>query len=217
MGINPDQNWIHDDNDFELLLLVLSTLEVHLAEKVGIQSSRPRIVQHQIFRSNCPASTPEAYYRITLTQVFLDHSFQQLQSRFPPDAYVCFKGFSIVPLVCWQLHQPGKLRFKSFVITRWARVPPKNAGPPVFTFFLAKELGDWVLIESFVHYRKESFYGNLLTRPFHWSSTLHQIWILSIKSFILVPNMAGFLAMVFTGTISYQIMFVLRLSHTNNF
>ena len=44
---------------------------------------------------------------------------------------------------------------------------PKNAGPPVFTSFLAEELGDWVLIESFVHYRKESFYGNLLMRPFN--------------------------------------------------
>lgn len=92
----------------------------------------------------------------------------------------------------------------------WARVP-------VSSFFLAEQLGDWVLIESFVYYRKRSFYGNLLTRPFDWSSTWRQIWILSIKSFILVPNMAGFLAMVCTGTIPYQIMFVLRLSHTNNF
>ena len=59
---------------------------VQLSQKVGIQPSRPRIVQRQIFRSNCPASTPEAYYRINLTQVFLDHCLQQLQSRFPPEA-----------------------------------------------------------------------------------------------------------------------------------
>ena len=31
---------------------------VQLSQNVGIQPSRPRIVQRQIFRSNCPASTP---------------------------------------------------------------------------------------------------------------------------------------------------------------
>ena len=66
---------------------------VQLSQKFGIQPSRPRIIQRQIFLSNYPVSTPEAYYRINLTQVFLDHCLQQLQSRFHPEAYVCFKGF----------------------------------------------------------------------------------------------------------------------------
>ena len=70
---------------------------VSLAADVGIEPSQPRIVQRQIHRSNCPASTPLDYYRINLTRVFLDHSLSQLQSRFPPQAYTCYKGFSIVP------------------------------------------------------------------------------------------------------------------------
>lgn len=73
---------------------------VQLAEKVGIQPSRPRIVQRQIYRSNCPASTPEAYYRINLTQVFLDHSLQQLQSRFPPKPMCVLKVFLLYQLFC---------------------------------------------------------------------------------------------------------------------
>ena len=44
---------------------------------------------------------------------------------------------------------------------------PQKCRSTCFHFFLAEELGDWVLIESLVHCRKESFYGNLLTRPFH--------------------------------------------------
>ena len=59
---------------------------VQLSQKFGIQPSRPRIIQRQIFLSNYPVSTPEAYYRINLTQVFLDHCLQQLQSRFHPEA-----------------------------------------------------------------------------------------------------------------------------------
>ena len=61
---------------------------VQLAAKVGIQ---PRTVQRQIHRSNLP--------KANLTVVFLDHSLQQLQLRFPPEAYICYKGFSIVPTI----------------------------------------------------------------------------------------------------------------------
>ena len=102
---------------------------VQLAEKVGIQPSRPRIVQRQIFRSNCPASTPEAYYRINLTQVFLDHSLQQLQSRFPPEAYVCFKGFSIVPSVLLKAPSTWKAQIQEFC-HHYARDLPNVVGLP---------------------------------------------------------------------------------------
>ena len=53
---------------------------------------------------------------------------------------------------------------------------PKKCRSTCFYLFLAEQLRDWVLIESFVHYRKRSFYGDLLTRPFDWSSTLRQIY-----------------------------------------
>ena len=102
---------------------------VQLAEKVGIQPSRPRIVQCQIFRSNCPASTPEAYYRIKLTQVFLDHSLQQLQARFPPEAYVCFKGFSIVPPVLLKAPPTWKAQIQEFC-HHYARDLPNVVGLP---------------------------------------------------------------------------------------
>lgn len=72
---------------------------VQLSERIGIQPSRPRTVQRQVYRDNNPSSSPEIYYRINLTQVFLAHALQQLESRFPDEAYLCFKGFSLVPAV----------------------------------------------------------------------------------------------------------------------
>ena len=87
---------------------------VQLSQKFGIQPSRPRIIQHQIFLSNYPVSTPEAYYRINLTQVFLDHCLQQLQSRFHPEAYVCFKGFFNVPSVLLKTPSTWKAQIQEF-------------------------------------------------------------------------------------------------------
>ena len=72
---------------------------VQLTVEVGLEPNRPRTVQLQIHRSNLPSSSVEEYYRANLTVVFLDHSMQQLQSRFPPEAYICYKGFSIVPTI----------------------------------------------------------------------------------------------------------------------
>ena len=102
---------------------------VQLSPKVGIQPSRRRIVQRQIFRSNCPASTPEANYKINLTQVFLDHCLQQLQSRFPPEAYVCFKGFTIVPSVLLKTPSTWKAQIQEFC-HHYARDLPNVVGLP---------------------------------------------------------------------------------------
>ena len=87
---------------------------VQLSQKFGIQPSRPRIIQRQIFLSNYPVSTPEAYHRINLTQVFLDHCLQQLQSRFHPEAYVCFKGFFNVPSVLLKTPSTWKAQIQEF-------------------------------------------------------------------------------------------------------
>ena len=83
---------------------------VQLSQKFGIQPSRPRIIQRQ----NYPASTPEAYYRINLTQVLLDHCLQQLQSRFHPEAYVCFKGFFNVPSLLLKTPSTWKAQIQEF-------------------------------------------------------------------------------------------------------
>ena len=72
---------------------------VQLAGGIGIEPSQPRTVQRQVHRDNAPATSPNQYYRINLTRVFLDHAVQQLDSRFPPEAYTCYKGMSIVPAV----------------------------------------------------------------------------------------------------------------------
>ena len=72
---------------------------VQLAGGIGIEPSQPRTVQRQVHRDNAPAISPNQYYRINLTRVFLDHAVQQLDSRFPPEAYTCYKGMSIVPAV----------------------------------------------------------------------------------------------------------------------
>lgn len=48
------------------------------AAKIQIEPSIPRIVQPQIHRANASAATPEAYYRINLTTVFLEHAIQQI-------------------------------------------------------------------------------------------------------------------------------------------
>ena len=87
---------------------------VQLSQKFGIQPSRPRIIQRQTFLCNYPVSTPEAYHRINLTQVFLDHCLQQLQSRFHPEAYVCFKGFFNVPSVLLKTPSTWKAQILEF-------------------------------------------------------------------------------------------------------
>ena len=77
----------------------LYTEAVNLARSVSVEPSMPRIVHRQVYRPNAPAPTPEDYYKINLTRVFLDHSLQQLNARFQDEVYLCYKGLSIIPSV----------------------------------------------------------------------------------------------------------------------
>ena len=70
---------------------------VELAHSIQIEPCMPRLTQRQIYRANAPAQTPEDYYRINLTIVFLDHALQQLNTRFQDQVFVCYKGLSIIP------------------------------------------------------------------------------------------------------------------------
>lgn len=74
---------------------------VRIAAQIDIEPSRPRIVTRQLNRSNAsgPNSTPDEYYLINLTCAFLDHVLEQLRSRFPREAYTCYKGFSVMPSI----------------------------------------------------------------------------------------------------------------------
>ncbi|XP_068686728.1 52 kDa repressor of the inhibitor of the protein kinase-like [Montipora foliosa] len=56
----------------------LYTEAVNLERRSGsVEPSVPRIVQRQVYRPNAPAPTPEDYYKINLTRVFLDHSMDE--------------------------------------------------------------------------------------------------------------------------------------------
>lgn len=72
---------------------------VTIARQVAVQPEMPRIAQRQMHRNNAPAATPEGYFKINLTRVFLDHVLQQLNTRFQDDVFVCYKGISIIPSV----------------------------------------------------------------------------------------------------------------------
>lgn len=72
---------------------------VILARRVSVQPSMPRITQRQVYRDNAPAPSPEDYYRINVTTVFLDHALQQLDTRFQDEVYVCYKGLSLIPSI----------------------------------------------------------------------------------------------------------------------
>ena len=71
---------------------------VQLSDRIGIQPSQPRTVQHQVYRDNNPSSS-EIYYQVNLTEVFLAHALQQLESRLSDDSYLSLKGFFPVPAV----------------------------------------------------------------------------------------------------------------------
>ena len=59
------------------------------AQKLGkdlhgqdFELSRPRIVRHQMHRSNPETSSPEEHYRVTLYDEFLSHVIRELLERF---------------------------------------------------------------------------------------------------------------------------------------
>lgn len=94
---------------------ILFTKATDLAGKIQILPAMPRIVQRQIHRANAPATTPENYYRINLTTVFLDHVTQQLDKRFQQDQLNSYtKGLSIIPKTVVDDHLNWKTKVKEF-------------------------------------------------------------------------------------------------------
>ena len=87
---------------------------VNLANKVSLEPSMPRIVQRQAHRANAAATTPEQYYKINLTRVFLDHCLQQLNSRFQDEINLCYKGLSTIPSVLLEHSLVWKQNVKDF-------------------------------------------------------------------------------------------------------
>ncbi|KAJ8029424.1 hypothetical protein HOLleu_28807 [Holothuria leucospilota] len=54
---------------------------VSMAEKIGIEPSKPRIAGRQQLRYNAPASTPYEYHKRNLAIPFLDHINENLHTR----------------------------------------------------------------------------------------------------------------------------------------
>ena len=81
---------------------------VEMAASVGETPSMPRIVTQQIHRANSPASTPEVYYCINVTENFLAHLIASLEDKFGNYSMVIYEGFCIVPSVMLKLVKAKK-------------------------------------------------------------------------------------------------------------
>ena len=68
-----------------------------MGEAIAIEPKCPRVVGRQVYRDNALASNPEDYYRVSLTNPFLAHVLQQLQTRFSREAVSCCKAFKVMP------------------------------------------------------------------------------------------------------------------------
>ncbi|EDO35147.1 predicted protein [Nematostella vectensis] len=82
---------IEMSNDIDATHHELYQDAVTIARQVDVQPDMPRVAQRQRHRPNAPAANPEDYYKINLTRVFLDHVFEQLDSRFKDDVFICYK------------------------------------------------------------------------------------------------------------------------------
>lgn len=87
---------------------------VELAANIGIQPSMRRVAVRQVHRANAPAANPEAYYRINLTRVFLDHCIQHIDRRFQDEVYSCYKGLYLIPKVVLSNPAVWKAKVREF-------------------------------------------------------------------------------------------------------
>ena len=55
---------------------------VELAEKIGVEPSKPRVAKRQTGRSNNPSDSVETHYRTNLAVPFIDHIIENLDTKF---------------------------------------------------------------------------------------------------------------------------------------
>ena len=79
-----------------------------LAEKIGLEESKPRTVGRQTTRSNPPYKTISEYYKRTISIPLVDHISSALQNRFDTDSVNVYKGLSVVPEKMMSLKKDGK-------------------------------------------------------------------------------------------------------------
>ena len=54
----------------------------HLAEKAGVEMTKPRGTQRQQHRMNAPCETAEEFFKVTITIPLFDHIIADLEARF---------------------------------------------------------------------------------------------------------------------------------------
>ena len=69
-------------NDIEESFAEVFRKAVELAEKVGVEPSKPRVAKRQTERSNNPSTSVEEHYRVNLAVPFIDHIIENLESKF---------------------------------------------------------------------------------------------------------------------------------------
>ena len=70
---------------------------VELAQLIGVEPSKPRTVQKQIYRDNMPSDSVTEYYKRNVTLPFLDHLRSQIQSHFSNRNVALLNGFYAFP------------------------------------------------------------------------------------------------------------------------
>ena len=68
-----------------------------VADAVGVQKARKRIVTLQHNRTNTPAESVEAYYKVAYFYAFLDHTITHLKTRFPEELEGALLATYLIP------------------------------------------------------------------------------------------------------------------------
>lgn len=70
-----------------------------LAEEVNVEPTFPRTVGRMRHRANCPAGTPEEYYKRNLVIPLLDHFLSEFQERFTDNSKRATQILHLIPSV----------------------------------------------------------------------------------------------------------------------
>ena len=68
-----------------------------MAEKVGVNTSLPRICRRQTNRQNTPAATPEQYFKRTISIPVVDNVSNQMRDRFLNMRQLAVMGQYFIP------------------------------------------------------------------------------------------------------------------------
>ena len=70
----------------------------HMAEKVGVTITKPRIANRQLLRDSHDIAEVDQYYKVTVFYAFLDHVLNEMKSRFHSESSSCIRMLaSLVP------------------------------------------------------------------------------------------------------------------------